>query len=171
MIPLDLKPSRVGSGQHLERGWQSTGIGRSKAEASSHLAPSEAASHSRSTQGVGRSQTSLSAPSTTAPTALAGPPAIHKSCTQHEAVEKRSPASRSEAAEQQCFLSSFFNLGHLGGTGLHVQSSPLLETLRWASCPGMRPRSSCWLHHEQWGPQPPEEREKERITHHHYFDF
>lgn len=108
MIPPDHRPSRVGSGQHLDRVRQRAGIGRSKAKASLHLAPSEAASHSRSTQGVGHSQTSLSAPLTTAPTALAGPPAIHKSCMQQEAVEMCGPAKQPEAAEQQYFLILIF---------------------------------------------------------------
>lgn len=147
MILPDLRPSKVCLGQRLAGGQWSTGTGHSEAEASSYLAPSMATSHSRSSRGVGCSQTPLSAPPTTGPTALAAPVAIHRSGTQQEAVEKHSPAKRSN-------LSLFLNPGHLGATRLCIQSSPLLETLRWASGPAVQPQSLYLLQQQQRGLQP-----------------
>lgn len=47
---------------------------------------------------------------------------------------------------------------------LCAQSSPLLEILSQGWCPAVQPHSSCWLHQEKWGPQPPEQQEALIIT-------
>lgn len=47
---------------------------------------------------------------------------------------------------------------------LCAQNSPLLKILSQGWCPAVQPHSSCWLHQEKWGPQPPEQQEALIIT-------